>query len=183
MYNSLSRTILLAALMTSFSSIGHTSDFNSLGVFDDWGAFSSANPQECWAVSAGAQEKAKHYRNGQEVKGVNRGDGTQLYATFVKTSDKLSSWLAFTGGEYQFSEQQPVTLEVDGKQFKLFIANDADRGWAYTSGTIDAQIIELFKAGAIAKLTSVSSRGTQSVDEISLIGFTAAFEAARKACT
>ena len=182
MYNQIHRTFSLAIFAASFASMGHSSNYTAIGVYGDWSVMSSANPKECWAVTGANIEKAKHYRKGVQVDDVNRGEGTQLYATFTQSAEQTGSWLAFTGGDYQFDNNTPVSLSIGGQEFKLFIANDKERGWAYTSGTIDEAIIKLFKAGDVANLTSVSARGTTSVDEISLMGFTAAYEAAKKAC-
>ncbi|MEM9794694.1 MAG: invasion associated locus B family protein, partial [Pseudomonadota bacterium] len=46
----------------------------------------------------------------------------------------------------------------------------------------DTELIEAMRRGSSAQITAVSSRGTQTIDDFSLLGFTAALEKAEELC-
>jgi hypothetical protein len=70
-------------------------------------------------------------------------------------------------------------MEVEGAKYDLF----TDGEWAWPQNPDeDQKIIDAMKRGADAVLTGRSSRGTQTVDTFSLMGFTAAVEDAQRRC-
>ena len=70
-------------------------------------------------------------------------------------------------------------MNISGNEFELFTEGE----WAWPATTADdAKIIAAMKRGADATLTARSSRGTQTKDTFSLLGFTAAVEDAAKRC-
>ena len=72
-----------------------------------------------------------------------------------------------------------VNMNISGNEFELFTEGE----WAWPATTADdAKIIAAMKRGADATLTARSSRGTQTKDTFSLLGFTAAVEDAAKRC-
>ena len=121
------------------------------------------------------QKKTINTRDGRIVK-VKRGD-ILLFVNF-RPESKVNGQLTFTGG-YPFAEGSNVNLNVDGTNFALFTEGE----WAWArSDEDDATIIKAMKKGAKAILTAKSSRGTQTQDTFSLLGFTAAVADAEKRC-
>ena len=96
-----------------------------------------------------------------------------LYASVA-----IAMVIAFTGG-YPFASGSTVNMNISGNEFELFTEGE----WAWPATTADdAKIIAAMKRGADATLTARSSRGTQTKDTFSLLGFTAAVEDAAKRC-
>jgi hypothetical protein len=114
-------------------------------------------------------------RDGNVVS-VRRGD-ILLFVTY-RPGASVAGEVSFTGG-YPFADGSTVTLEISGNTFELF----TDGEWAWpASAAEDAKITTAMKRGAEAVLTARSSRGTQTQDTFSLLGFTAATEEAERRC-
>ena len=164
---------IIAFIGITFSTYAYSQETSSNKVADktDWAIFVEDNPKECWSVSK--PKKTINTRDGRIVK-VKRGD-ILLFVNF-RPESKVNGQLTFTGG-YPFAEGSNVNLNVDGTNFALFTEGE----WAWArSDEDDATIIKAMKKGAKAILTAKSSRGTQTQDTFSLLGFTAAVADAEK---
>lgn len=146
---------------------------NRVAANTDWSVFVESNPTECWGVSA--PKETVNTRDGRVVQ-VRRGE--ILLFVFYRPGAGVKGQVTFTGG-YPFASDSTVSLNVDGNNFDLF----TDGEWAWpASPEDDARIVAAMKAGSSAILTARSSRGTQTKDTFSLLGFTAAVEDAEKRC-
>ncbi|NUH66851.1 hypothetical protein HTT03_16330 [Sulfitobacter sp. S0837] len=146
---------------------------NRVAAKTDWSVFVEDNPTECWGVST--PKEVVNTRDGRVV-AVNRGQ--TLLMVFYRPSANANGQVAFTGG-YPFASGSTVTMSISGNEFELFTEGE----WAWPATTADdAKIIAAMKRGADAKLVGRSSRGTQTSDTFSLLGFTAAVEDAAKRC-
>ncbi|MBI6630699.1 invasion associated locus B family protein [Pontibaca salina] len=162
----------LAVMATAVSAQQQSS--NRVAAKTDWSVFVEDNPTECWSVSA--PKKTVNTRDGRTV-AVRRGD--ILLFVFYRPAAGVKGQLTFTGG-YPFADGSTVNLKIGDDQFELF--TDGDWAWPATTED-DAKIIAAMKRGADAVLTARSSRGTQTKDTFSLMGFTAAVEDAAKRCS
>lgn len=146
---------------------------NRVAAETDWSVFVEDDPTECWSVSS--PKGSVNTRDGREV-AVRRGD-VLLFVTF-RPGDGVTGELSFTGG-YPFAEGSTVSLEISGTTFQLFSEGE----WAWpASAADDARITTAMKRGAEAVLTARSTRGTQTQDTFSLLGFTAAMDEAARRC-
>jgi hypothetical protein len=146
---------------------------NRVAAQTDWSVFVEGNPQECWGVSAPKQ--SVNTRDGREVS-VQRGD-TLLFVSY-RPAQNVVGEVSFTGG-YPFADGSTVSLEVGGTTFQLI--TDGQWAWPATPGD-DSQIMSALKRGSSAVVTGRSSRGTQTRDTFSLLGFTAASDEAQRRC-
>jgi hypothetical protein len=147
---------------------------NRVVAVTDWSVFVEGNPAECWSVSSPKETKNTDAEG--RPKAVKRGD-VLLFVSFRKGGAGTGE-VSFTGG-YPFAGGSTVTLDIGGTAFDLF----TDGEWAWSgSKDDDAKIITAMKSGASAVLKARSSRGTQTFDTFSLLGFTAALEEASKRC-
>jgi invasion protein IalB len=147
---------------------------NRVAVETAWSVFVEDDPKECWSVSS--PTNTVNTRDG-EVVSVTRGD-ILLFVTFRPGSD-VAGEVSFTGG-YPFAEESTVELDVGGTEYELFTEGE----WAWPqSAESDAEIVAALRDGTDARLTARSSRGTNTEDTFSLIGFTAALEEAQERCS
>jgi len=146
---------------------------NRVAAETDWSVFVEDDPTECWSVS---QPKATvNTRDGREVS-VRRGDILMFVA--FRPGSSVAGEVSFTGG-YPFAENSTVSVNIGGTTFELFTEGE----WAWpASAEDDERITTAMKRGAEAVVTGRSSRGTQTQDTFSLLGFTAAMEEARRRC-
>ena len=163
----------LMALLAATGVAAQEESDNQVAAKTDWSVFEDSDPKECWAVSS--PKKTVNTRDGRVVS-VRRGE--ILLMAFYRPSAGVDGQVTFTGG-YPFDEGSTVNLDVDGDGFDLFTEGE----WAWpASPDDDAEIIAAMKAGTKATLTAMSTRGTKTEDEFSLLGFTAALEEAEKRC-
>ncbi|MDK3017685.1 invasion associated locus B family protein [Pseudodonghicola flavimaris] len=146
---------------------------NRVAAKTDWSVFVEDEPKECWGVSA--PKETVNTRDGRVV-AVRRGD--ILLFVFYRPAAGVTGQVTFTGG-YPFATGSTVNLKIGDDEFELFTEGE----WAWpASESDDAKIIAAMKRGADAVLTARSSRGTQTQDTFSLLGFTAAVEDAEARC-
>ena len=163
--------MMLAGMATGAAAQEQSS--NRVAAKTDWSVFVEADPKECWGVSA--PKESVNTRGGRVV-AVNRGD--ILLMVFYRPEAGVNGQVTFTGG-YPFADGSTVSVDISGSQFELFTEGE----WAWpASAADDAKIITAMKRGASAVLTARSSRGTQTKDTFSLLGFTAAIEDAETRC-
>lgn len=164
--------LCLAGLATT--AIAQDQSTNRVAAKTDWSVFVESDPAECWGVSA--PKESVNTRGGRVV-AVNRGD--ILLMVFYRPGAGVKGQVTFTGG-YPFDEDKPINLNISGTEFELI--SEGEWAWPETSAD-DAKIISAMKRGTQAILTAQSSRGTQTKDTFSLLGFTAAVEDAEKRCS
>ena len=147
---------------------------NRVATETDWSVFVEDDPTQCWIVSAPKQ--IRNVRDGQEVEA--RRDEIRLFVSYWPGDGKRGE-VSTTGG-YPYAEGSSVTIEIGADSFELF--TEGELAWA-GSPEQDGQIIAAMKRGSQAVVTGRSSRGTQTEDTFSLLGFTAAVEDAETRCT
>ena len=146
---------------------------NRVAAKTDWSVFVEDNPKECWSVSVPTE--TVNTRDGRVV-AANRGE--ILLMVFYRPDAGASGQVAFTGG-YPFRDGSQVSVDIGGSEYSLF--TDGDWAWP-ASPADDAKLVAAMKRGAQAVVTGVSSRGTNTKDSFSLLGFTAATEDAESRC-
>ena len=162
-----------ALALVASGAVAQEQSTNRVAAKTDWSVFVEDNPTECWGVST--PKEVVNTRDGRVV-AVNRGQ--TLLMGFYRPSAEAKGQVAFTGG-YPFASGSTVNMNISGNEFELFTEGE----WAWPATTADdAKIIAAMKRGADATLTARSSRGTQTKDTFSLLGFTAAVEDAEKRC-
>lgn len=163
--------LCMAGLATTVSAQEQST--NRVAAKTDWSVFVEDDPKECWSVSA--PKETVNTRGGRVVS-VNRGE--ILLFVFFRPGAGVKGQVTFTGG-YPFAEGSTVNLNIGGTEFELF--TEGEWAWPATEAD-DAKIITAMKRGTDAVLTARSTRGTQTKDTFSLLGFTAAFEDAESRC-
>jgi invasion protein IalB len=142
----------------------------------DWSVFVVSDPRECYIVAQPSSSTAR--REGRTVE-VSRGD-IRLFVRF-NPGEGVAGEVSFTGG-YPFQAGSPVKLEIGSRAFDLSPGADDANGWAWPAATDDAPLVEAMRRGASATVTGVSTRGTTTIDTVSLTGFTAAVNDASARC-
>lgn len=165
--------ILFATVLAAAPAAAQEESSNRVAAQTDWSVFVESDPQECWGVSA--PKETVNTRDGRVVS-VNRGD-ILLFVSY-RPAAGIDGEISFTGG-YPFAEGSTVSLQVGDDTFELF--TEGEWAWPASAGD-DTQIMAAMKRGVNAVLSARSSRGTNTKDTFSLLGFTAAAEEAARRC-
>ena len=139
---------------------------------NDWTVYAEKNPRQCWAVSIPKQSIAT--RNGRSVN-VRRGD-IALMIVFDPKS-KIRGQISFTPG-YPMAPDSSVTLKIGSDTYFLYSKDE----WAWANTGDDKKIYSALARGNTVTATSMSSRGTKTIDTFSLSGSRKAIIEAGRFC-
>ncbi|ASP19938.1 invasion associated locus B (IalB) protein [Antarctobacter heliothermus] len=175
MMSGLGRGLGALAVVLSASAAGaQDSSTARVDAMTDWSVFEEASPRECWAVTT--YKESVNTKDGRVV-AVTRGE--ILLMVFYRPEAGVKGQVAFTGG-YPFAPGSTVNIAIGETEFELY--TEGEWAWPATPQD-DVKLITAMKRGADAVVTAVSSRGTETKDTFSLLGFTAAIEDADKRCS
>ena len=163
-----------AAILAGAGAWAQDESTNRVAQETDWSVFVEDSPTQCWIVST--PRETVNTRDGRAV-AVQRGE-ILLFVSFWPEQDRMGE-VSFTGG-YPFADGSTVEMRIGANSFQLF--TEGEMAWA-ASSEVDGEVVGAMRAGAEAVLTAVSSRGTQTQDTFSLLGFTAAVEDAESRCS
>jgi hypothetical protein len=142
-----------------------------LGQFKDWDANSmrEAGKLVCFATAEPAEWTS-------QPRGVSRG-AIHIVVT-QRPGANVQDEVGVRVG-YKLKEDSEVVAEVDGQKFLLFTKDEG--AWA-PDAKADKALADAMARGNTLLVKGTSVRGTTTTDRYSLAGFSAARDAAKKAC-
>ena len=142
--------------------IGKYKDWESMVVIEDTG-------KVCFAQSSPIL---------QSPKSNNKRDA-KLFISF-RPADKIIDEVSVTAG-YEFNNNNSVTATSGKNKFKFDIK---EQGFAWIADTkVEFRMISRMKKGSRIMITGYNKQGSQTIDHYSLLGFTKAYNATKKACS
>ena len=103
----------------------------------------------------------------------------RLFVSF-RPSDKVADEISTTSG-YEFNIQNKI-LATSGKKKYVFDITKNSFAWI-SSNKIERKMIKTMKKGSRIMVTGYNKSGSQTIDHYSLLGFTKAYNTAKKSCT
>ena len=165
------KTLLLSIIFFMvFLSKTFASDLKKVGKFKDWEVMvvSEASGKVCFAQSTPVLQAPK--KDKREAR---------LFVTF-RPGEKISDEISTTSG-YEFNKNNSVLASSGNNKFKFDIKQ---QGFAWmTSNKKEIIMIKVMKKGSRIMLTGYNEKGSQTIDHYSLLGFTKAYNTAKKACS
>lgn len=175
---------VISLLASGSAALAQETSGNRVAAETDWSVFVETDPSACWSVST--FKESVNTRDGRVV-AVNRGE-ILLFVSYIPSAG-VDGQVSVTGG-YTYAQGSTVKLEVDGTVFNLLTVPEDDPStpqkedeFAWATAGDDAKIVAAMKRGATAVVSARSSRGTDTKDTFSLLGFTAATDEAKKRCS
>jgi len=145
-------------------------DLKKVGKFKDWDVMvmSEASGKVCFAQSSPVLQAPKN----------NKRDA-RLFITF-RPGEKISNEISATAG-YEFNKNNTVLATSGNNKFKFDIKQ---QGFAWmTSNKKEKIMVKVMKKGSRIMLSGYNEKGSQTIDHYSLLGFTKAYNTAKKACS
>lgn len=137
---------------------------DSLGIFDNWGAFSDASPRRCYAIAQPRSGRASGWRPFASIATwPGQGARNQLHIRLSRDRDPRSR----------------VTLSVGERRFEL-VAGNAD-AWAPDART-DAAIVAAIRSSRSMSVETLGRSGQPFADIYPLRGAATAIDAATLGC-
>lgn len=136
--------------------------------FGSWQAltFTEDGKSGCYVISEPDRKEGAYSSRGK------------VYAlvTHRPADQKMGVFTIIAG--YSYQPDSEVTLEIGETKFTLF----TQESMAWAADEDDPKIVDALKQGSGMVVRGISSRGTETVDSYSLIGFSKAYAAIDKAC-
>ena len=103
----------------------------------------------------------------------------KLFVAF-RPAEKIINEVSVTGG-YEFNNKNSVTATSGKNKIELDMKQ---QGFAWIADNkIEKKMVKLMKKGSRIMITGYNEKGSQTIDHYSLLGFTKAYNAAKKACS
>ena len=145
-------------------------EIKKIGKYKDWEAMvvSDADGKVCFAQSLPILQAPK----------TNKRDA-KLFVAF-RPNDNIKNEVSVTPG-YEFNKKNSVTAASGKNKFKFDIK---EQGFAWIADNkIELKMIKQMRKGSRIMITGYNQQGSQTIDHYSLLGFTKAYNASKKACS
>ena len=145
-------------------------DVKKLGKYKDWETMVlvEASGNTCFAQSSPVLQAPKS----------NKRDA-RLFVSF-RPGDKITDEISTTSG-YEYNKNNKVIATSGKNKFNFDIKQ---QGFAWmTSNKKEKKMINVMMKGSRIMVTGFNSKGSQTIDHYSLLGFTKAYKAAKSACS
>ncbi len=163
-------TILLGIFFISGIAQVSAQEIKKIGKYKDWEAMvvMDADGKVCFAQTSPILQAPK----------TNKRDA-KLFVAF-RPNDNIKNEVSVTPG-YEFNQNNSVTAASGKNKFKFDIK---EQGFAWIADNkIELKMIKQMRKGSRIMITGYNQQGSQTIDHYSLLGFTKAYNASRKACS
>tara|TARA_B100000586_G_scaffold119295_1_gene85956 strand:- start:156 stop:668 length:513 start_codon:yes stop_codon:yes gene_type:complete len=142
----------------------------SIEKFKDWETFTMVENENkvCFAQSIPILQAPK--KTEREAR---------LFVTF-RSVDKIQDEVSVTAG-YVFNDKNRVTAK-SGKSVLIFSTVQENFAW-FKENKTEKKLIKVMKKGSRLMVTGYNIQGSQTIDHYSLLGFTKAYNTAKKSCS
>ena len=145
-------------------------EIKKIGKYKDWEAIvlTEATGKVCFAQSSPILQAPKSSKR-----------DAKLFIAF-RPAEKITNEVSVTAG-YEFNKNNSITAASGKYKFKFDIK---EQGFAWITDTkIELKMIKRMKRGSRIMITGYNQKGSQTIDHYSLLGFTKAYNATKKACS
>ena len=161
-------SVLLILFTFLFSSNAFSDQPKSIGKYKSWEAFTynGSNGKICFAQTIPLDRAPKNLKR----------DPSRLFVTFRK-NEKIKNDLSVTRGHMY---KKSSVIAKSGKNEFLFFSQ-GNFAWLI-DGEEEFNLIKTMKRASKLSVTARTSTGTETKDMYSMMGFTKAYNTARKSC-
>jgi len=167
---SIKKTFLIIIFSLIFGAANAEEDLKSLGKFKDWQSFVllKEGVKTCFAQSTPVIKAPKKLKR----------DPSRLFVSF-RPDENIKNEISVTNG-YEFKLKAPVAAKSGKKSFDLF--SKGRFAWVVDDGD-EKKLISAMKKASRLMIIGNSEKGTQTTDHYSMMGFTKAYNSAKKNCS
>jgi len=165
------KKILLLCLFYSIFTISNAEEnLKKIGKFKDWESFVliQGESKVCFAQSIPIVKAPKKFKR----------DPSRLFVSF-RPAENIKNEISVTNG-YEFKLKTPVTAKSGKKAYGLF--SKGRFAWVVDDED-EAKLIVTMKKASRIMIIGNSDKGNQTTDHYSMMGFTKAYNTAKKACS
>ena len=161
-------TILFFVLLLSNKAISE--EVKKMGKFKDWEVLSLTNNSGkiCFVQSMPVLQSPKTTKR-----------EARLFVSF-RPADKITDEVSVTSG-YEYNTQNSIIAKTGKSKYKFDISQESF-AWI-ADNKIEKKIIKKMKKASRIMITGYNKSGSQTIDHYSLMGFTKAYNTAKKNCS
>ena len=167
---SIKKIILVVLFTFIFNAVNAEENLKSIGKFKDWESFvlSQEGNKICFAQSIPVIRAPKKLKR----------EPSRLFVSF-RPSENIKNEISVTNG-YEFKLKAPVAAKSGKKSYDLF----SKGRFAWVADNEDEiKLISTMKKASRLMIIGNSEKGDQTTDHYSMMGFTKAYNTARKSCS
>ena len=167
---SLVKSTILNLLILFFCLSTSADEVKKIGKFKDWEAMVLVDTSGivCFAQSKPVLQAPKK----------NKRDA-RLFVSF-RPNEKITNEISTTAG-YEFNQQNSITAK-SGKYKYNFDISQQSFAWI-ADNKVEKKMIRTMKKGSRIMISGYNKSGSQTIDHYSLLGFTKAYNKAKKSCS
>ena len=167
---SLIRYFIIFIFFTMFNYLAYAEEVKKIGKFKDWETIVLKNDSElvCFAQTKPVLQSPKN--NPREAR---------LFVTF-RPSEKIIDEISITSG-YEFNNKNSIVARSGKNKYKFDISQESFAWLA--DDKEEKKMIKAMKRGSRIMITGYNQEGSQTIDHYSLLGFTKAYNNAKKSCS
>jgi len=164
------KILILFLFYLVFGSLNAEENLKSVGKFKDWESFilSQEGNKTCFAQSIPVVRAPKKLKR----------DPSRLFVSF-RPNENINNEVSVTNG-YEFKLKAPVTAKSGKKSYDLF--SKGRFAWVVDNKDEKKLIVTMKKASRLM-IVGNTNKGDQTTDHYSMMGFTKAYNIAKKNCS
>ena len=166
---SIKKSLYIILFFIVFNFANAEENLKSVGKFKDWESFVLLQDgnKTCFAQSVPVVRAPKKLKR----------DPSRLFVTF-RPAEKIKNEISVTNG-YEFKIKAPVTAKSGKKKFDLF--SKGRFAWV-AENKDESRLISAMKKASRLMIIGNTNKGEQTTDHYSMMGFTKAYNTAKKSC-
>ena len=167
---SIKKNILIILFSFIFSSVNADENLKSTGKFKDWESFvlSQEESKICFAQSIPVVRAPKKLKR----------EPSRLFVSF-RPNENIKNEISVTNG-YEFKPKTPVAAKSGKKTYDLF--SKGKFAWVVDNKD-EMKLIATMKKASRLMIIGNTNKGDQTTDHYSMMGFTKAYNTAKKSCS
>ena len=164
------KILIIASFYFVFGALNAEENLKSVGKFKDWESFilSQEGNKICFAQSIPVVRAPKKLKR----------DPSRLFVSF-RPVENIKNEVSVTNG-YDFKLKAPVTAKSGKKAYDLF--SKGRFAWVVDSKDEQKLIVTMKRASRLM-IVGNTEKGNQTTDHYSMMGFTKAYNSAKKNCS
>ena len=166
---SIKKNILVVLFLFVFNIANAEENLKSLGKFKDWESFvlSQEQTKVCFAQSIPILKAPKKFKR----------EPSRLFVSF-RPAENIKNEVSVTNG-YEFKLKAPVAAKSGKNTYDLF--SKGRFAWVVDNGD-EKKLISTMKKASRLMIIGNAEKGAQTTDHYSMMGFTKAYNSAKKSC-
>ena len=167
---SIIRYFIILLFFLTFNNQAIAEEVKKIGKFKDWETMIIKNNSKlvCFAQSKPVLQSPKSYKR-----------EARLFVSF-RPNEKIINEISITSG-YEYNNENSIIAKSGKHKYKFDIAQE-NFAWL-ADNKMEKKMINTMKKGSRIMVSGYNQKGSQTIDHYSLLGFTKAYNTAKKSCS